>query len=146
MGAPLEPKPEPEASAEPSVVHPAAGRARRRILIIEDNVDAAETLRDYLELCGYEVQLAFSGPEGLEAAARFLPDVVVCDIGLPGMNGWELAQLIRSTPATAASRLIAITGYGTEEDRRRSSEAGFEAHLTKPLDIDALEALLDRDA
>jgi two-component system, chemotaxis family, CheB/CheR fusion protein len=128
----------------PSLVsgHHATGARPHRILVIEDNVDAAETLRDYLTLHGHEVCVAHTGREGIDAAGRFLPDVILCDIGLPGMDGWDVARSIRGTPATAAARLVAVTGYGTDDDRRRSAEAGFEAHLLKPLDLDGLRALL----
>jgi len=124
--------------------HPPSQIRARRILVIEDNQDAAQTLGDYLELVGHEVCLAFTGPSGVEAAYQFLPDVVLCDLGLPGMSGWEVAQALRSTQSTSGARLIAITGYGTDEDRRKSTEAGFETHLTKPIDVDVLELLLSR--
>jgi DNA-binding response OmpR family regulator len=137
----VDPKPGPETPLAAS--DRARGRVPLRILIVEDNVDAAATLRDYLEMDGHQVCIASTGTEGVDAASRFLPHVVLCDIGLPGMNGWDVARSVRAAPATAASRLIAITGYGTDDDRRLSAEAGFEAHLTKPLDMDALEAVLD---
>jgi CheY-like chemotaxis protein len=138
---------EPERETAPA----AGGRsgvraATRRILIIEDNVDAAQTLGDLLELNGHEIQIAYTGPEGVEAAAQFYPEIVLCDIGLPGMSGWEVARILREMPATSTGRLIAISGYGAAEDRRQSADAGFEAHLTKPVDVDALEILLTRDA
>ena len=129
----------PEEPAAPSVRTVAAPS---RILVIEDNVDAADTLRDYLTLRGHEVRVAYSGPEGLAEAGRFLPELVLCDIGLPGMDGWAVARALRAAPGTAGARLVAVTGYGTEEDQRLSAEAGFEAHLVKPLDLDVLEALL----
>jgi PAS domain S-box-containing protein len=113
-----------------------------RILVVEDSRDAAETLRDLLELYGYEVYLAYTGPEGVRAALELRPQIVVCDIGLPGMDGYEVATTLRGEPLTAEMRLIAVTGYGSEDDRRRSREAGFEAHLTKPLDLGELERLL----
>jgi len=141
-----DPEPKPVAETPAASVKRSAAGAVLRILVIEDNVDGATTLRDYLELDGHQVCVAYTGPEGVEVAASFLPDVVLCDIGLPGMSGWEVARAIRDAPATAAARLIAITGYGTAEDRRRSAEAGFEAHLTKPLDIRTLETLLGGSA
>ena len=113
-----------------------------RILVVEDNRDAAETLRDVLELSGHEVMLAFSGPEGVAAARRVPPEVVLCDIGLPGFDGYAVAQALRQDPVTAAARLIALTGYGHEEDRCRSQEAGFERYLVKPVNLAALEGLL----
>ena len=106
----------------------------RRILVVEDNHDAAETLHDLLELMGFEVDLAFSGPAGIDAARRFRPDVVLCDIGLPGMDGYEVAATLRRDSATAAAWLLAITGYGQADDYRRAIDAGFNDHLTKPVD------------
>ncbi|HVR12117.1 MAG TPA: ATP-binding protein, partial [Thermoanaerobaculia bacterium] len=122
----------------------AAGEAvaARRVLVVEDNIDTAETLRDLLELSGFEVELAGSGGDGVAAARRFHPDVVLCDLGLPGMNGYEVANALRRDPATAPARLIALTGYGGDEDRRRSREAGFDIHLTKPVDPGVLRRLL----
>ncbi len=117
-----------------------------QVLIIEDNVDAAESLREYLELCGHQVRVAHSGTEGVALATERPPTLVLCDIGLPGMDGWAVARALRSTPGTAQTRLVAITGYGSKDDQRRSAESGFEAHLTKPIDMAALDALLNRGA
>ena len=104
------------------------------MLVVEDNRDAAETLRALLELHGYEVGVAYTGPGGVEAARARRPDVVVCDIGLPGLDGCEVARHLRRDPATADARLIAVTGYGREEDRERVLAAGFDRHLVKPVD------------
>ncbi|HSG38489.1 MAG TPA: ATP-binding protein, partial [Thermoanaerobaculia bacterium] len=114
----------------------------RKILVVEDNPDAAATMRDFLELSGHEVELAASGTDGIEAARHFHPEVVLCDLGLPGMTGFEVAAELRRDPATRSAKLIAVTGYGREEDRRRSKEAGFDMHLTKPVDPAQLKALL----
>jgi signal transduction histidine kinase/CheY-like chemotaxis protein len=114
----------------------------RRILVVEDNPDAAATMRDFLELSGHEVELAANGTDGVEAARLFHPEVVLCDLGLPGMDGFEVAARLRRDPATASAKLIAVTGYGREEDRRRSKEAGFDLHLTKPVDPAQLRAVL----
>jgi signal transduction histidine kinase len=114
----------------------------RRILVVEDNPDAAATMRDFLELSGHEVELASSGTDGVRAARRFHPEVVLCDLGLPGMTGFEVAAQLRRDPATASAQLIAVTGYGRDEDRRRSKEAGFDLHLTKPVDPAQLRRLL----
>ena len=124
-------------AAEPSF-HPDA----RKILVVEDNPDAGAMLRDFLELSGHEVELAASGAAGLQAARQFHPEVVLCDLGLPGMNGYEVATALRKDPTTSSARLIAVTGYGRDEDRRRSKEAGFDLHLTKPVDPAKLQALL----
>jgi PAS domain S-box-containing protein len=113
-----------------------------RILVVEDNRDAAETLREILELAGHTVAVSLSGSDGVEAARRFRPEVVLCDLGLPGMDGYQVAAALRRDPLTASARLIALTGYGQEEDRRRTREAGFDVHLTKPVDPAALQHLL----
>jgi signal transduction histidine kinase/CheY-like chemotaxis protein len=105
-----------------------------RILVVEDNLDSAESLRMFLELFGHGVTLAHTGPDGVEAAKALRPDVVLCDIGLPGMDGFAVAGTLRRHPETAATRLIAVTGYGQEEDRRRALSAGFDVHLVKPVD------------
>src|SRR5262249_30291549 len=110
-----------------------------RILVVEDHRDAAETLRMLLELLGHEVAVAHNGPAGVEAARRFRPDVVLSDLGLPGLDGFAVARALRDDPDTAALRLIALSGYGTEEDRRRCLEAGFDLHLTKPIDLEQLQ-------
>jgi signal transduction histidine kinase/ActR/RegA family two-component response regulator len=132
----------PAAAEEPEAEMAAAAPSARRILVVEDNPDAAATMRDFLELSGHEVELAASGADGVETARQFHPEVVLCDIGLPGMSGFEVAAELRRDPATRSAKLIAVTGYGGEEDRRRSKEAGFDVHLTKPVDPAQLKALL----
>jgi CheY-like chemotaxis protein len=119
-----------------------AGAGPRRILVVEDSQDAAESLKALLGLCGHAVDLAFTRPARVEAAGRLLPQVVLCDLGLPGMDGHAVAAVLRQQPHTAAARLIAISGYGQDEDRRRCEAAGFDAHLIKPVDFDALLSLL----
>ncbi len=115
----------------------------RRCLVIEDNVDAAESMAMLLSLDGHEAEVAFDAGEGLEKARRFRPNVVLCDIGLPGaMDGYGLARAFRNDPELSSAYLIALTGYGQEEDRRRALEAGFDTHLTKPADLDLLRRLL----
>jgi serine phosphatase RsbU (regulator of sigma subunit)/ActR/RegA family two-component response regulator len=127
----------------PEATAPASAAAwRRRILVVEDDRDVADTQRDLLELAGHAVTVAYSGPDGVAEARRFRPEVVLCDLGLPGMNGCAVAAELRQDPATAATRLIAVTAYGGEEDRRRSQAAGFELHLTKPVNPVALEQIL----
>jgi CheY-like chemotaxis protein len=128
--------------------HPApARRAAKplRVLVVEDNRDAADSLRMLFEAYGYQVTVAYSGPDGVKAAAESRPEVIICDVGLPGMDGYRVAQALRGNPVTAAARLIALTGYGREEDLRRAREAGFDEHLTKPADPAALEAILAGD-
>jgi CheY-like chemotaxis protein len=115
----------------------------RRCLIIEDNVDAAESLSLLLELIGHQAAVAYDGAEGVEKARGFHPEVVLCDIGLPGrLDGYAVARCFRADPELRSAFLIALTGYGQEEDRRRALEAGFDTHLTKPADLDALRRLL----
>ncbi|MFL5241779.1 MAG: response regulator [Gemmataceae bacterium] len=118
---------------------------QQRILIIEDNCDSASTLRALLECYGHHVETAHSGPAGVRAAREFRPDVVLCDLGLPEMDGFQVAGVLRRDPITASSRLIAVSGYGQEEDRRRSKDAGFDLHLTKPVDPATLQSLLAVD-
>jgi PAS domain S-box-containing protein len=129
-------------ASEPATGAPGLPRQGVRVLIIEDIRDAAETLRDLLEVFGYQVEVAFDGREGLRKALELHPDVVLCDIGLPGIDGYSVASELRQDPSMALTRLIAVTGYGTDEDRRRAREAGFELHLTKPVTPDCLQQAL----
>jgi CheY-like chemotaxis protein len=114
-----------------------------RVLVVEDNRDSADSLRRLLEICGYTVTVAYSSREGLEAARRAPPDVVLCDIGLPDSDGYALATALRSNPSTSRARLIAVTAYKTEEYRQRSREAGFQLHLVKPVSPTTLLQELD---
>jgi CheY-like chemotaxis protein/two-component sensor histidine kinase len=131
------------APSEETAPQTAAARATCRVLVIEDNADAAESMRMLFSLTGHEVEVAHAGPAGLDAARQFLPEVVLCDIGLPGgMDGYAVARALRDDPVLGGVRLIALTGYGQEDDQRRSREAGFDAHLTKPVDFVELQRLL----
>jgi signal transduction histidine kinase/CheY-like chemotaxis protein len=121
---------------------PAAGSGRRRVLIADDNVDALETMVALLEMEGHEVHSAADGHQAFALARQTLPDVAILDIGMPGLNGNELAAMIRATEWGGGVTLIALTGWGQAEDRARSSAAGFDHHLTKPVDFDRLNALL----
>jgi signal transduction histidine kinase len=113
------------------------------ILIVEDNRDAADSLRMVLELSGHKVEVAYTGKQGIEYASRDRPNVVLCDLGLPGgMSGYDVARALRQDPETAGIRLIAITGYGQPEDRARSHEAGFDLHLTKPVTPEEMHRVL----
>ncbi len=131
-----------------SVPAPAAGAAPpahaapRRVLVVDDNVDAAESTAMLLRMWGHEVRLAHNGPEALRAAEPFRPEVVLLDIGLPGMSGYEVARRLREQPGSRDAVLIAVTGYGHEDDRRTSAGAGIDYHLTKPVDPEVLEPLL----
>jgi CheY-like chemotaxis protein len=111
-----------------------------RILVVDDNVDAAELLADSLGTLGHLTEVAFDGPSALDAADRFVPDVVLLDLGLPVMDGFEVAQRLKAVAYAPA--LVAITGYGQDVDQQRTRSAGFDAHLVKPIDLDRLEAWL----
>jgi PAS domain S-box-containing protein len=127
---------------------PALGRTRsdtsqpRNILVVDDNVDSAQSLAMLLSQIGHRVRVAHTGQAAIESARAEAPEVVLLDIGLPEMNGYDVARRLRRQPATGRALLIALTGYGQEEDRRRSTEAGFDAHLVKPVDLNTLSALL----
>jgi CheY-like chemotaxis protein/two-component sensor histidine kinase len=115
----------------------------RRVLVVDDNVDGAETLAMLLRLEGHQVQTAYDGATVLAAAGGFRPDVVLLDISLPGgLTGYDLAPRLRERPGLEGVLLVALTGYGQEEDKRRATDAGFDAHLTKPADLPELHALL----
>lgn len=114
--------------------------AANRILVIEDYKDAAQTLKMLLELLGYVVEIAYDGPSGLKTTRSFKPDVIISDLGLPGaMNGYEVARTIRQDPDLAATYLIALSGYGQQEDRQKTREAGFNDHLVKPVELESLQ-------
>jgi PAS domain S-box-containing protein len=121
---------------------PGSGGPRRRILIVDDNVDAAATIAKLLTVWGHDVQAVFDGNAALEAVRSFRPDLVILDIGLPGISGYEVARQIRSDPANKDLLITALTGYGQAEDRQRSLEAGFNFHITKPLGPELLSALI----
>jgi CheY-like chemotaxis protein len=114
----------------------------QRILIIEDNREAADTLGEILRLLGHEVRIAYSGLQGVNLASEWGPTIVVSDIGLPELDGFEVARELRGRGKTAGAKLIALTAYGTDEDRRLAARAGFDAYITKPADLDALELML----
>jgi CheY-like chemotaxis protein len=109
---------------------------------VDDNVDSAESMALLLRLDGHEVRLAHDGEAALEEARSFKPDVVFLDLNLPKMDGYEVARRLRKEPAMSGMALVAITGYGHEEERRRTREAGFHSHLLKPVDFDTLRELL----
>jgi len=130
---PQPPKGEGEKTADP---------AGRRILVVDDNKDSADSLSMMLRITGMEVRTAYDGLEAVAAAAAFNPDVVFLDIGLPKLNGYEAARRIREQPWGKDMVLVAVTGWGQEVDRRRSQEAGFNAHMVKPVDPAALQQML----
>jgi two-component system CheB/CheR fusion protein len=114
----------------------------RRILVVDDNVDAAETLATLMRLSGHDVRSVHHGMAALEASRTFQPEVVLLDIGLPRMDGCEVARRLRQMPDMTNALLVALTGYGQDDDRRRSQEAGFNAHLVKPVDLRKVHELL----
>ena len=122
-------------------VQSAIGPARR-ILVVEDNLDAAESLATLIELMGHEVRSVHDGASALETAAAFRPDVVLLDIGLPDIDGYEVAPRLRQQPGLERIALAALTGWGQEEDRLRARTAGFDHHFVKPIDVDGLRAWL----
>jgi PAS domain S-box-containing protein len=118
---------------------------RHRVLVVEDNVYAAKSFATLLRLDGHEVQIAHDGPMALQMAQSFQPEVILLDIGLPGIDGYEVARRLRQREEFRATRIIAMTGYGQPEDRRRSKEAGIDDHLVKPVKIDVVRSLLAED-
>jgi CheY-like chemotaxis protein len=132
--------PEP---AAPAPARPGPTGPGRRILVVEDNRDAALSLKLLLGFMGHRVELAHTGQEALDLARAGRPEVVLCDIGLPDLDGHAVARALRADPAGPAPYLVAMTGFGQAEDKRRALEAGFDRHLTKPADPDALVQLLD---
>jgi len=133
--APL-PPPAPKAAPPPAA-------AARRVLVVEDNDDAREMLCHLLRLLGHEVHEAADGASGVDAALQLAPDLTLVDIGLPGIDGYEVARRIRGTPAGGALHLIAVTGYGLPEDRERARAAGYDGHLVKPVDPARLTTILE---
>ena len=122
---------------------PAVIRAPRRVMVVDDNRDSAESLATVLNLLGADTHVEYSGADALEALATYKPDVLLLDIGMPDMNGYEVARRIRQEPKLQDLTLVALTGWGQESDRQRSEIAGFDYHLIKPADINALQAVLD---
>jgi CheY-like chemotaxis protein len=116
--------------------------AGRRILVIEDNFVAARNLRLFLVESGHTVEVARNGPDGIEMARRFRPDVLLCDIGLPGLHGYAVAQTLRQEPGLKKMYMIAVSGYGQDADKRRALDAGFDAYFTKPIDLQEVAKLL----
>ncbi|MHB1560221.1 MAG: PAS domain S-box protein [Isosphaeraceae bacterium] len=131
-----------EASAPPAIPTRTAPRPAR-VLIVEDNIDAAHSLHLLLRMSGHEVVVAHDARQALNAIDSFRAELVLCDLGLPGdLNGYDLARILRRKPETSASSLVALSGYGREEDRRRAREAGFDLHLTKPVDFVRLREII----
>ncbi len=131
----------PTVRSEPAAVA-SQPLSRLRVLVVEDHRDSAESLRLLLSLVGHEVRVAYTGTEGVKMATEWGADAVISDIGLPGLDGFAVARALRRHPATAEALLIAVTGYGGEDNRQRALESGFDFHLTKPADPDVLQQLL----
>lgn len=133
----------PERSRPMSRENPSE-RPRRslRVLVVDDNVDAADSIAMLIGIGGHRVQVAYDGPAALEMVPSFRPQVVLLDIGMPGMDGYQVARRLRQDPAGREAMLVAMTGWGQEEDRRQSKEAGFDRHLVKPAEPAVLEELL----
>jgi PAS domain S-box-containing protein len=131
------------AAHEPTTEHPAGGRAPLKVLVVDDNRDAAESCAALLSLNDHQVRMAFDGQHAIETASTFHPDVLLLDIGLPDMSGYQVATKIRAMSWAATVVLIAVTGWGQHEDKRRAVEAGFDHHMTKPISGEALESLLN---
>jgi CheY-like chemotaxis protein len=139
----------------PALVEPAADEALnqpeflaqgdhlRRVLIVEDNVDTAHSMGELLQIWGHEVHLAYDGLKAVETACRFKPEVVLLDIGLPGMDGYQVARKLRQEHSLTPMMIVAISGYGQSEDLLRSHQAGIDHHLVKPVDLKALKALIN---
>jgi CheY-like chemotaxis protein len=117
---------------------------RRRVLVVDDNRQAAESLCLILEIWGHQSRMVHNGPDAIREALSYRPDVVLLDIGLPGLDGYTVAEQLRQLPNQAHMTLIAMTGYDRDEDRNRARCVGFDHHLVKPVDIDALQDFLDR--
>jgi CheY-like chemotaxis protein len=141
---PLAVRPAAVTEAPPS--EEAAAPFAQRVLVVDDNRDAADSLAMMLQLGGHEVQVAHDGPGALALAPRFMPDVVLLDIGMPGLNGYEVAERLRRDETLRDALLVAVTGWGQEEDKSRALAAGFDQHLTKPVDPPQLNAVLDAAA
>jgi CheY-like chemotaxis protein len=133
-----------EAPATAQVIPTAVGahRSGRRVLIIEDNIDAADSLREVLAFGNHVIEVAYNGPEGLARAREFKPEIVLCDIGLPGMDGYQVARAFRADEALKGVYLVALSGYALPEDLQRAAEAGFDRHLAKPPSPEKIEEAL----
>ena len=139
----------PQPLAHPEPVPPGPDAAPhavtpRKILVVDDNVDAANSLSTLLTMSGHATSLAHDGTEALRLATEEEPDLVLLDVGLPGIDGYEVARRVRRLPRLRHTRLIAMTGYGQESDKLAAAEAGFDRHLVKPVDFDVLVEMIER--
>ncbi|HYK25332.1 MAG TPA: response regulator, partial [Steroidobacteraceae bacterium] len=134
--------PVPEGTNGESLSNSASRSGGRRLLIVDDNLDALDSLAALMEMSGHEVHMATDGESALTVAESCRPEVVLLDLGLPKLDGYEVARRLREAPWGRAAMIIALTGWGQDEDRRRTRECGFDSHMVKPLDLDALIRLL----
>lgn len=125
-----------------SSVQPSPGVTSRRILVVDDSIDGAEAMALLLKYDGHDTRTAHNGHDAVAAARAFLPEVVFLDIGLPGKDGYEVARELRADPSLHDAVLVALTGWGTDEDRRKSKEAGFDHHFVKPVEVETVESML----
>jgi CheY-like chemotaxis protein len=132
----------PAATAATQAAARATGPARLRVLVVDDNVDAADALAAVARLAGHAAQVTYDGPTALALASQFKPHLVLLDLGLPGMDGHAVGRALRQQPETQDAVLVAVTGWGHEDDRRKSQEAGFARHLVKPVDPAVLQTVL----
>jgi CheY-like chemotaxis protein len=142
---PLAPAEEPIVASPMAREDTACAGNRQKVLVVDDNLDAAASLSQLVKLFGHEVREAHDGVEAIRSADVFRPDVVLLDLGLPKLNGYDAAREIRRRAGKRALRIIAVTGWGQHADRRHSAEAGFDVHLTKPVDATQLRATLDQN-
>ena len=140
----MTPSHQPRAGSKVPAMESAASPAERRVLVVDDNEDAADSLATLLGVMQYQVRVAYDGPEAIEAADEFEPAVALLDIGLPKLSGYDIARHIRRTRGENVL-LVAITGWGQEEDRRKAREAGFDHHFTKPADFEVLVELIEQE-
>lgn len=127
---------------DPSSVSPTASVTSRRILVVDDSIDGAEAMALLLKFDGHDTRTAHNGHDAVNEARAFLPEVVFLDIGLPGKDGYDVARELRAEPGLREAVLVALTGWGTEEDLRKSKEAGFDHHLVKPVPPEVIETML----
>ncbi len=133
-----------QSATTPAPVDDARGTRRLRMLVVDDNTDAADTLVMLLEASGHEMRTAYSGVAALRLAGQFRPDVVLCDIGLPGIDGYTVASQLRGDPYFVTTVLVAVSGWGSEDVKRRARDAGFDFHLVKPVDLESVSRIIER--
>ena len=131
----------PNLSFNPNKTMDTELQMHKRVLIIDDNVDVADTLAQWLQLAGHEVRTVYNGVEAISVTTEFCPEIVLLDIGLPDLNGYDVAAQLRALPDTPPFLLVAVTGYGQASDEKAFIEAGFDRHFTKPMGLSKLESI-----